>query len=525
MSGTGILLRAFLWRDRWVVLWWSLGAMLLYWSQGIGVDGLYVSQAEFDRAAASMETNAGLIAMAGPARALNTVGGQVTWQSAAFGAIVAGLMSMFLLARHTRAEEESGRDELLRAAAVGRFATTTAALLTALLANVLLGALIALSLVVAPLRLAVADSVALGLGAALCGAVFTGVALVAAQLTGSTRAMYGLTGAVIGLAYGLRAVGDLGSPALSWLSPIGWYQAMRPFSGVRWWPALLLLVGAAATLVAAYGVFVRRDFGSGVLAARAGPDRASRRLASGVGLAWRLQRGTVLGWTIGVGVTGLAFGTLGRDVQDLVGESGTARDLFLQSGGAVTDAFYATMIVVVALLACGFSISSALRPHGEEDAGRVEVLLATALPRGRWLLGHVLVTVGGTVAVLLAGGLGLGVGYALVTGDGAAVGDFVLPTAGYLAPVLVLAALARATHGLAPRLAAGAWLALLYAFVVMLLGEILRMPAWLRDVSPFEHLALVPAEEFRWAPFVLLLGVALTVSAVGQTGFRRRDLR
>ena len=45
-------------------------------------------------------------------RALNTIGGQVTWQATAFGAIVAGLMSMFLVGRHTRAEEESGRDEL-----------------------------------------------------------------------------------------------------------------------------------------------------------------------------------------------------------------------------------------------------------------------------------------------------------------------------------------------------------------------------------------------------------------------------
>ena len=36
------------------------------------MDGLYATQAEFDRAAASMEGNAAFIAMAGPARALNT---------------------------------------------------------------------------------------------------------------------------------------------------------------------------------------------------------------------------------------------------------------------------------------------------------------------------------------------------------------------------------------------------------------------------------------------------------------------
>ena len=46
----------------------------------------------------------------------------MTWQAAAFGVVCAGLMSMFVVGRHTRAEEESGRDELLRAAPVGRYA-------------------------------------------------------------------------------------------------------------------------------------------------------------------------------------------------------------------------------------------------------------------------------------------------------------------------------------------------------------------------------------------------------------------
>ena len=55
---------------------------------------------------------------------------------------------------------------------------------------------------------------------------------------------------------------------------------------------------------------------------------------------------------------------------------------------------------MLALIACGFAISSALRPRGEEDSGRVEALLATALPRRDWLLGHVAVTVLGALAVL-----------------------------------------------------------------------------------------------------------------------------
>ncbi|MGH3347507.1 MAG: ABC transporter permease, partial [Nocardioides sp.] len=348
MTGTGVLLRTFLRRDRWLLLWWALGGTLLYWSQAVSVKGLYSTQAEFDRAATMMESNPALIAMAGPARALDTVGGQVTWQSAAFGAIVVGLMSMFIVGRHTRAEEESGRDELIRAGVVGRRAPMTAALAAAAIANLLVGGLIAVSLVSVPL--AVPDSVALGVGVTLCGFVFTGVALVAAQLTASTRTMYGLTGLVIAASYALRAVGDVGNEALSWMSPIGWYQQMYAFSGLRWWPALLLAAAALVTVLVAYAVFERRDIGAGVFAARPGPARAHPSLGSSWGLAWRLQRGSVIGWALGLLATGLSYGSIGNDAGDLMGDSEAARDMMVAAGGDLVDGFFAMAMTMLALL-------------------------------------------------------------------------------------------------------------------------------------------------------------------------------
>jgi ABC-2 type transport system permease protein len=96
---------------------------------------------------------------------------------------------------------------------------------------------------------------------------------------------------------------------------------------------------------------------------------------------------------------------------------------------------------------------------------------------------------------------------------------------GYAAPVLVLSGVARALYGVLPRAAALAWLGLALAVVVLLFGELLRLPRWLQDLSPFEHLALVPAEPFRWLPFVVLLVVAAVLSTVGLLGLTRRDLR
>ena len=55
---------------------------------------------------------------------------------------------------------------------------------------------------------------------------------------------------------------------------------------------------------------------------------------------------------------------------------------------------------------------------------------------------------------------------------------------------------------------------------MMFFGDLLQLPQWLQDLSPFEHLALVPAEDFRWAPFLVLALVAAAISAAGQVGVR-----
>jgi ABC-2 type transport system permease protein len=237
-----------------------------------------------------------------------------------------------------------------------------------------------------------------------------------------------------------------------------------------------------------------------------------------------LQRGSVIGWTGGIAVLGVAYGSIGDDVRTLIGGSSTSRDVFVQGGGGLVDGFYAVAIAMIALVGAGFSVSSALRPRAEEDEGRVEALLATGLSRTRWLAAHVAVTVIGTVAVLAGGGLGLGLGFALVTGDAGRIGPFLVDTVCYAAPTLVVAGLARLLYGAAPRWASLAWLGLVLGVVMVFFGPLLHIPDLLEDLSPYHHLALVPAETFRWVPFLLLLLVAGTLSAVGQAAFTRRDV-
>ena len=182
--------------------------------------------------------------------------------------------------------------------------------------------------------------------------------------------MYGIAGAVIGVAYVLRAVGDVGAPALSWLSPIGWYQGMHAFSGLRWWPALLLLAARrghdrrGVRRVPAARHRRPASWPPGRVPTARGPGLRGRSAWPGTSSA-----ASVIGWAAGLFLMGLAYGSIGDDVGDLVGDSETTQEVFLQGATDLVEGFYATALLMLALIACGFAISSALRPRGEEDAG------------------------------------------------------------------------------------------------------------------------------------------------------------
>src|SRR5699024_8083674 len=211
--------------------------------------------------------------------------------------ILAALMSILLITRHTRAEEESGRAELVRANVVGRQAHLTAALIVAVLAN--LATLVVVTALVLAAGYAAMGSLLVGTSTALVGMAFAAIAAITAQLSENSRSASGMAGAVLGVAFVLRALGDmaaLGGSALSWASPLGWASQSGPYVLDRGWPLLFLLALSVAAVVGAFGLQGRRDLGAGLLATPHGPPRARWGLGSPHGLAVRLQRGAVLGW-------------------------------------------------------------------------------------------------------------------------------------------------------------------------------------------------------------------------------------
>ena len=524
LAGWAPLLRLALRRDRIMLPAWIYGIVLTVISTASSYQRLYPTEADRAQVAVSASTGA-LRAITGPAFDLTTVGGLTAWRVAGLASVLAGLMSLLLVVRHTRAEEEAGRTELVGAAAVGRYAVPVAGFLVAVLANVSIALLTAAGLVA--LGLPVAGSLALGLAIGAAGLVFGAIALVTAQVASVARAASGTAGALLGLAYLLRAVGDSGATWLSWLSPIGWSQQVRAFSGERWWVFLLPPLLTAGLLVAAAVLLPLRDAGAGLRPQRPGPPVADPRLAGPVALAWRLHRGALLGWTAGYLIVGAAVGAVASDVGDLLGDGAQAKELIdkLGGGGADVVSTYLSLIVgLLGLVAAAYAVQAVLRARTEETEQRAEPVLAGAVRRLRWGGGHVLVAALGSAWLLLVAGVALGLVHAWRTGDAGQIGRLIGATLAQVPAVWVLGALAAALVGAVPRLVAAAWAVLAVCLLLGQVGQLLSLPDWVLDASPFQHAGDAPVHTPQAVPLVVLLAVAAALAAVGAVGLRHRDI-
>ncbi len=530
LTATGILTAAALRRDRVVAPAWVYALSGTVAGTAYSFRQLYPTSADRAGFARGVEHNAAILAMVGRLYSTRDVGGLVSWRLLGFGSTLVAVMSVLLVVRHTRADEESQRAELLRSGAVGRYAPLGSALILVLATNVVVA--LASATVLVALGLPLNGSLAFGLAWLSAGIVFLAVGALAAQLTETSRAANGLAMAVVGGAFALRAIGDAAGPGtwgwLSWLSPIGWAQRSRPFAGDRW-SVLLLSAGLAAlVLVVAIRLDGRRDVGAGVVRPRPGPSQGGRSLAGPLGLAWRLQRGPLLGWACGLMIMGLLAGAITSSVGQLIGGSAQATSLIAKLGGSsrLIDGFLAVMTGFAGLLTAAFAVAAVLRLREEEAAGRAEHLLAGPVSRSRWAASHLLPALVGGAALLSLMGMGMGVSYGLQIGDvSGQVPRLTGALLGQLPGVWVLAAAAFVIVTAAPRFASAAWGLLAGCLLLDELGPSLDVPAWLLALSPFSHLPKLPAVPWNVVPFFGVLAAAALLLLCGGWALRRRDLR
>ncbi|MGO4301972.1 ABC transporter permease [Leifsonia sp. RAF41] len=532
------LLRQRLRRDRWQLVIWllSIGALAAFSAASI--------QQTYASAAARLQLMR--LAIADPTilvlRGLpqgSTLAALTFFEIFTFLALLAGLMNTFLAVRHSRAEEESGRAELVAATPAARLLPTVATVGHAVVANILLAVVTGLGFMA--VGLPVAGSLLAGAVTAGAGLAFFGVGLLLAQVMSTSRGANGSAAAVVVAAYLVRGIGDAtGTPIgdgthlrpawPSWLSPIGWGQQAAPYTADNGWP-LLLQIGLAAVLVA--GVFALqavRDSGAGLIAERPGRAAASPALSGMLGLAWRLQRPVVIGWAIGGALGGLLAGALGSainsslaDNPSLAGIREALRRIGAGGAGPLIELFISAIFSIVGVLAAACAVQAVIRLRQEEQSGTAETLLAGPVSRIRWLFSFVTVGVSAVLLVLIAAAIASGLSAMAAGEDPSVIGTSIAAAAAQLPVALVYLGVLTLLFVVLPSWTVPVgWAALGLGAFVGIFGGLIQLPEWLRHVSPFADVPVVVGN-VDWTGGYWMFGITIAALAGAAVLIRRRD--
>lgn len=528
LAETGTLIRMVLRRDRVRLPIWIVAIVVTVVGTAAALPESFPT-AEARQARAELVDGPAIRMLVGPAFGTDDYSYGAMLHNEVFGtaAVAVALMSIFTLVRHTRAEEEAGRLELVRSAPVGRHAGLTAALVVVTGANLIIGALLALLLPPTISTLSVEGSMLFAAAVTTIGLVFASVAAVMVQVNEFARAATGTSAALMGIAYAVRGFGDVNENFLSWLSPFGWGMQTAPWVLNRWWP-LLLSLGLVAMLVPlAYALSVRRDVGAGLTRPRPGTAHASRLLSAPLAMPMRLQRGSIIGWTIGIVLFGIGIGSVAPSMTDLIEESPQIEQMIAQMGGTsadLVDAILSVYILFFALVTSIFTVSSIVRMRSEEASGRAENILATPVSRLRWAGEYLAVSVIVSTAILILAGLGAGITFATTAGTMEDVWRVTAASLAYAPALWLTAGVALLVFGLAPKWIGLAWIVPVYAFVAVILLPLFGLPEGFGDLSPFAHVPELLISDPALVPMLVLSGLAVISIVIGVGAFRHRDL-
>ncbi len=233
----------------------------------------------------------------------------------------------------------------------------------------------------------------------------------------------------------------------------------------------------------------------------------------------------MIGWTVGLGALAFFYGLVADQAEQIIEDNPDMADFFAQLGmGSVTDAFMSTAMLIMALFATGFTVSSVLRLRSEELSGRVDPLLASPVSRREWAMSHLVFALVGSAVLGLVCGAAMGVGAALVLGDAGRIGELTAAGLVMVPAMWVLASVTLLLHGLRPRLSLVAWAMVAWVFVAAMFGSLLDLPQWALNLSPFQHVPALPAASMEWLPLMLLVAVAAVFVSVGLAALDRRDM-
>lgn len=525
-ANTAKLSRFILRLDRLRVSLWIIGIVFFTLITPSAFENLYETQQEREAITETM-ANPAMTAMLGPGDLENyTTGAMTAHNMLLMTAVIVGLMAILLVTRHTRADEEDGRIEMIRSLPTGRLSYLNASIVVISGVFFLLALFTGFGLYALRIEsMNLEGSLLYGAALGGTGLVFAGVTAVFAQLFESSRGTIGSSVAVLLLAYLFRAITDINNEGLSWISPLGWVSKAEVYSTNNWGPIVLMLAVSMVLFIIANYLNSIRDLEQGFIAAKPGRRYASSLLQSPIGLAFRLQRTGFISWTIGLFVLGASYGSIFGDLESFFEGNEIYQQMLQQSEGAsIAEQFLPTLMIVISLLATVPPVMAMNKLRSEEKKDRLEHVLSRAVSRTQLIGSYLLLSIVNGFVMISVSALGLWSAATAVMEEGLEFGMVFSAALVFYPAMLVMIGIAMFFNGFLPRLTQLVWVYFIYTFFVLYLGNLMQFPEWVGKLTPFGYIPQVPIEDPTFMPLFLLSVIALGLMIISFIGFRNRDM-
>ena len=537
-DNTGRLVRFMLRRERIISAVWIVILVLFSMAIAPGMSDMFDAEARKNFAASY--DNPVMIAMMGPVYGADnyTSGAMYSGMMLLWVILAVAAMNVFLVVRHTRADEEKGRAEVIRSLPTGRLSILNAVMITAVIVNTILALLTGLAIAATNVpSMDFAGSMLYGLVLGVSGLVFAALAAVFCQLSSGRSGAAGLSFLVLGIAYMIRAAGDMYSMnGLSCISPLGLAQRSQVYVENHLWPTVILLVEAIVLTAVAYKLNSIRDTDQGFIPTRPGRKEANAGLLSSFGLSLRLLRNTMLTWLIVMLLLGASYGSILGNIYDFVGDSpdymlilGVPKTLVdtlspAEMGGMVSKyfgVFVASMMSLVCLIPL---LIAMMKPRNEEKDGRTEHILSRVVTRTEYLAGYAVISFAASVILQCATAIGL---YGAASASGLnpfSLGELIKANLAYVPAQWTMISVAILLIGIAPKSAGAVWGYFGFVFFASFMGEVIGLPEWLMGLSPMKYIPRIPFAELTFAPLAILTAIAAVLAVAGFIFYQKRDV-
>lgn len=480
--------------------------------------------------AASFSHNIGLNILCGVPNHIETMAGFIVWNALVIMTVVNSIWAFFVSTNIFRGQEDSGRWELILSGQVTQRSATLRSLLGLGFNLFVMYTIMSIALII----IGQVPGIDFGVGAALFFAValisgpaiFLAVGAVASQLMPNRIRARGLSTAIFGICFFIRAIADVTSARwLLTITPLGWIEKMQPlYDSKPMWviPVILLVLALSAWAVYLSG---NRDMGASIFADKDEPKPHTMLLNNSFTFSFKLMRASIISWISIIVVGAIIYASLTKSATDAFSNYIENFGQMINMSSTTGAVIYLGMVFfILMLMLMAYAASAVGSIRHDEATGYMDNLLVRPISRIKLLMDRMILI---TIVIILSGLLGGISTWIIASFQQVDIAfDLVVKSGLNMAvPALFILGIGVFSLGVVPRFTSFITYGVIaWSFLVEMLSSGLKLDEWFLDTSLFKHVALAPAADIDWGKNIIILGISLCLIIVGLIVFNKRDL-